>query len=209
MLVLLGYTYDSGCTLKVLPIEVMENILRMAKSIDIVYKRYGRDRTSVAWSIRGRVTYDDIVELFLSIDKADFIEPVKDKLNKRKDKWKGFLELKELIEEYLFLFQAPDNFVEIKTRNGKERFVIYTLCKVFGYPFQKILSHCKRLIGCNQFSFTGGCGCGNVPSRFAKYRAGNNYEDTVAYYKIPYTYKEGVVVFKNDKGREEYLKLKI
>jgi hypothetical protein len=67
-----------------------------------------------------------------------------------------------------------------------------------GYKYEKIVKHEINHIGCNEFrtSNYGICGCDNVPRKFWKYRAGNNYEDTIAYYDIPHTSKLGVRIIR-------------
>lgn len=106
--------------------------------------------------------------------------------------------LKNIVEQ--IRMQVP----EIRTKSGWERGVIYNVCKLFGFKIQRIYTHGRILRGCDYYLPKNGrydfdsCGCDFAPTKFHKYHSHNNYEDTIAYSNMPYTFKEGVRIFYSD-----------
>ena len=100
--------------------------------------------------------------------------------------------------------------VEILTESPRARFVIYHLCKILGLRYERIDEHDRKYTGCNEYlprhewehKYGKGlvppshCGCDYAPFDFWKYHVTNNYEDSVSYSNLPWTYKKGVRIFK-------------
>ena len=90
-----------------------------------------------------------------------------------------------------------------ETSSKWERGVIYNLCKLLHYDFSTIKQNDRLLVGCDQIKERAiknghtdyeGCGCFLASAKFHKNHHDNNYEDTVSYSYLPWTWKKGVKV---------------
>lgn len=111
------------------------------------------------------------------------------------DSHENMIKLKSILD------QIRQGSPEIRTRSGWERGVIYSVCKLFGFRFERIYTHGHILRGCdfylpkNRGVYFDGCGCDFAPKGFHKRHSHNNYEDSIAYSNMPFTFKEGVRIF--------------
>lgn len=171
-------------------------------NITISRNAYG----GVSWSITEKITYDDIVYLVAETkDDRYFIIGKKDR-----ECIKDLPKYKREITSLLTMIQVPlEDTIEIMTESPRARFVIYHLCKILGLRYERIVEHGRKYIGCNEYrprrEWTrrgkewippSHCGCDYAPFDFWKYHVTNNYEDSVSYSNLPWTYKKGVRIFK-------------
>ena len=121
-----------------------------------------------------------------------------------KDNLEGLRLNSELIEKYLKIIQNTDKIVlEINSENKLERYIIYSLCRLFGYKYEKIIHNSKLMIGCDKFSdFKDSCGCINAPLWFRdhydpKYPSRLDYDAIIIYKYIWNSHITGVKIFRN------------
>ncbi len=93
------------------------------------------------------------------------------------------------------------DFIDIEETSPKKRYVIYNLCKLLKLKFIRLDENTRRYVGCNEFIPINErkyklCGCDYAPSNFGKYHVTNNYEDTISYSSLPWTYKLGVRIYR-------------
>lgn len=176
----------------------------MSHNIIISRNTYG----GVFWSIRGTITYDDIVYLVEETKNDRYFAIVS---KKDRECIRDLPIYRREIEKFLPQIQDPlVETVEILTESPRERFVIYHLCKILRLRYERIIEHGRKYTGCNEYlprnewehRFGRGlvppnyCGCNYAPDNFWKYHVKNNYEDSVSYSNLPWTYKQGVRIFK-------------
>lgn len=119
-------------------------------------------------------------------------------------KMKDVLKYKTIAEKYLPIIQDnTEPSLDILTESSTDRYVIYKLCDILKINHERIDEHNTRTFKCCQFfgpcsDPMTGCGCADVPNRIKKYEVGLDYDDRYTEYKMPWTYKIGVRIFKRD-----------
>lgn len=161
---------------------------------------FPENKVSLRYTIDGYLNFDNLINLMEELSIVKFVVGNKklgtQMLLDMKNLIQNFKKDKNLIEDYLKEIQQEKNIIEIKVEGPYKRFLIYMLCKIFNYDCEKITDKGTKIYSCKHFSSTGECGCDYVPRRLYKYRGDNSYDDSEAYYNVPYTYKIGVRIKK-------------
>jgi hypothetical protein len=141
------------------------------------------------------------IKQFFERLKQPFVFPLQPRFKKDHIQLMNFDTIENMNKLIFVVEQITQGVPEIRTRSGWERGVIYNVCKLFGLRIQRIYTRGRILRGCDYYLPKNGrydfdcCGCDFAPKQFHKYHSHNNYEDSISYSYMPYTFKEGVRIF--------------
>lgn len=151
---------------------------------------YG-NRIKLSHKIIGQLTVNDVIFYFNRLQEKNIFS---NEFGYKSIKFMQFNSEKSIsqLKDVLEKINIGDNEI---FGGSRIRGICYNICKLYGYKYSRIMVHGTKLIGCDEYSPDGkSCGCDYAPNKFWHYHCYNNYEDTIAYSKIPWTYKIGVKI---------------
>jgi hypothetical protein len=144
------------------------------------------------------------------LDFCTYVRPCLEKLGHSTEEPDVVIKNQDVVKEILELLSTcpstPDQngkgFYQWSAEDWSRRKIGRCLARILGIKTRYLVETTFRKIGCDEFKCTCGdedcvCGCCSIPRKIQKHRAGNNYQDTIAYYNVPHAIKKGLIFIIN------------